>query len=421
MSRSSSWGALIALLGVLLASTAAPAQNTAIAAIVNEQIVSVHDIEERLKLVTVMLNMPDSEENRRRLRPQLLQNLINERLQMQEAQRLNINVSAGEIQEATSQIERQYRLPTGGLTDYLQRHDLKLATLLDQVKASIAWSKVIRRQIRPQVDVGEEEIDEYLARLRSRGGSTEYEASEIFLPVENPGDESAGFALAQRIATDARSGTSFAALARQYSQAVTAASGGDLGVVREGQLDERLERTLASLSPGQISDPIRTETGVYLLQLRDKRTTATASAADATVSLRRIFLAVPPNAPANEVRTQSELARTVSESVQGCEDMDRLGREVGAAQPVDVGNVKLAELPQELRNALAPLPVGKASKPIRLGDGFIVLMACNRSESMAGLPSREEVARLLGSQRIDTLQRRYLRDLRRVAFIEFRV
>lgn len=286
----------------------AQAQSQSIAAVVNEQIVTGHDVEERLKLVMTIANVPPGEEARRRLRPQVLRALIDERLQMQEAQRLNIAVTASEIQEAISQIERQNNLPVGGLDEYLRRNGLQLATLLDQLKANIAWSKVIRRQVRAKVEVGDEEIDEYLQRLRQRGSSTEYDAAEIFIPIEAGGEEAAAVT-AQRVAEQARAGAPFPALARQFSQAPSAAAGGELGIVREGQLDERLEGVLARLEPGQISEPVRTETGFYILRLKDKKTTAGPRAEDTTVSLRRIFLALPPNAGPEEVRTQAELAR----------------------------------------------------------------------------------------------------------------
>jgi peptidyl-prolyl cis-trans isomerase SurA len=101
--------------------------------------------------------------------------------------------------------------------------------------------------------------------------------------------------------------------------------------------------------------------------------------------------------------------------------MERLARDVGATQPVDIGTLKLGDLPDDLRATVASLPIGQASQPVRLTDGYIVLMVCDRSESTSGLPSREEVMRLLGSQRVEMMARRYMRDLRRVAFVDIRV
>lgn len=415
-------GAALAAILCLTAIQAPSAQTVeAIAAVVNDEAISTYDLDGRLKLALAVTNLPPTEENRRRLLPRVLRSLIDERLQLQEARRLNIAVSDEEIQAAIATIERQNNMPPGGLQEFLRANGVGFATMADQVRANIAWSKIVRRQIRPQVEVGEDEIDEYLERLRSRGGGTEYIVSEIFLAADGPAEEQTAIQTARDLVGQVRQGTPFPALAGQFSQSPTAAVGGDLGAVREGQLDSRLEEALRSMQPGQVSDPIRVDNGFYILQLRDRRQVDAPSPADTEIALRRIFLQLPPNPSEEEVETQENLARTVSETVAGCEDMETLGAEVGAAQPIDVGRLKVGELPADLRDTVRSLAVGEASRPIRLADGFVVVMVCARDESNTGLPDREEVLRMIGGPRIEMLARRYLRDLRRIAYVDVRV
>lgn len=407
----------------------------AIAAVVNDDLISHYDIQARMQLALAVSNIEDTEETRRRLRPQVLRQLIDERLQMQEAKRLNITVSDQEVREAVAVLERQNNLPPGALEGRLQQDGVPFSTLISQVRANLAWGKIIRRQIRPQVEIGEEEIDEYLDMLRARGGGAEYELSEIFIPIDSTAEEAAVAQTAQRVVQQARSGVPFASLAQQFSQAASATQGGDLGRVQEGQLDRRVDAALREMRVGEVSDPIRVENGYYILQLRDRRqrTVAAAPAARSgndSVALRRIFLPLAQNAGPDETRRQGERARTVSEAARGCDDMEQLAPQVGATGAVDVGRLRVADLPDALRRVVEQLPVGKASPPIRLPDGVMVLMVCDRSEGPAqaqtppaadpNLPSREEIARNLGMQRIDMLSRRYMRDLRRAAFIDVR-
>ena len=429
------------LLAAILATLASPSapiraqQNYSIAAVVNEDVISVHDVQARVRMFMAVSGVEGTEENRRRLVPQAMRTLIDERLQLQEAARLNITVSDQELREALATVEQQNKLPPGGLEQRLQAEGVPMSSLQAQLRATLAWSKVIRRQVRPQVEISDEEVDEFLDQLRARGGVAEYEVAEIFIPTDSAADTGTALQTARGVAQQARNGVAFATLAQQYSQSPSANSGGQIGRVQEGQLDRRLDNALRTMNPGDVSDPIRVETGYYVLQLRDKRQRTVAAAprpsADTVVSLRRIFLPVARGAPARDMRAQAELAATVSETVQGCPDMERLAREVKASGAVDVGRLRTADLPERLRQTVEALPVGKASRPVQIEDGFVVLMVCERAQgsspapapvaaASANLPEREEVLRNLGTQRVEMLARRYLRDLRRAAFVDIR-
>src|SRR5690606_32405585 len=181
---------VLAAAAMVVDATAGAAQTGyGIAAVVNDEVISSYDVQARLRLMLTVSNIPDSEESRRRLLPQVMRQLIDERLQLQEANRLNIAVTEEEIRGAVTTLERQNQLPPGGLEARLSQDGVPVGTLLEQLRANIAWSKIILRQVRPQVEVGEEEIDEYLAQVRARGGTTEFEAAEVFIPIESTAEE----------------------------------------------------------------------------------------------------------------------------------------------------------------------------------------------------------------------------------------
>lgn len=403
---------------------AAPARaqsgGMSIAAIVNDGVISFYDLESRVTLAMVSSNLPDSPEIRTRLRPQVLRQLVDEKLQMQEAKRLNLDVTDPERQQAVQNIERQNNMQPGNLAAFLRQRGLPFQTLVDQINAGVAWQKVIRRSVRPLVDVGEEEVTDRLNQLRARGGLTEYALSEIFLPVSRPDEDDSVRQTAERLIEQVRQGAPFPAVARQFSQSATAAVGGDVGSVLQGTLDPRLERAIEVMNPREMSAPIRTDAGYYILALRDKRTIAAPRAEDAVVSLRRLFVSMPPNATAADMQAQGNLAQTLGQNVAGCNDMDRMAREMKAPATTDLGKLRLGDLPDDLRLAVGGLPIGKASPPIRVPDGFIVVMVCGREEGTTGLPSRDEISETLLGARIESAQRRLLRDLRRTAFIDLR-
>lgn len=409
---------------VLCPPTAAHAQQQgpAIAAVVNDQIISTYDLQSRMRLALLSANLEATPENQQRLAPQVLRQLVDERLQMQEAQRLNISVTEKDLADAVAVIERQNNLQPGQLGAHMAQNGVPISTLMAQLRANIAWGKVIRRQIRPQVEIGEEEIDDFLNDLRARGGRTEYEVAEILLSAESFDNPQTALQTASRLAEQARSGATFGALAQQFSQSPSAANGGNLGKVQEGQLDPRLEAVLQSLQPGQVSDPIPVENGYYILKLNNRTRVERGGSGEPVLTLRRVFLPVPADATPEEVAAQEEAASRVSDTAKSCTDMERFARELESPGPADPGPVRPSGLPDNLREFLVDRPIGETTPPLRLNDGFLIAMVCSRAEGGdAALPSRAEVMQSLGMQRIDMMARRYLRDLRRAAFVDVRL
>ena len=208
---------------------------------------------------------------RRRLTPQVLRGLIDERLQMQEAKRLDIDVTDVQVAGALDQIASQNNMTEGQFLTMLRNRGILPTTLIDQIRAQIAWQNVIRRSIRPKVVIAPEEVEEVVTRLNARRGAIERRVSEIFIPVETAAKEGEALQYANRLVQELQNGANFSGLARQFSQSGTASLGGDMGWVREGELDPALETVLAQMGPGEASRPIRTLSGFYILMLSDLR------------------------------------------------------------------------------------------------------------------------------------------------------
>lgn len=390
-----------------------------IAAVVNDEIISVFDVTSRLKLVIFSSGLEDTPETRRRLVPIVLRSLIDERLQLQEAERLNISVSDDEIERAITQLERTNELPEGGLDELLGVKEIDRATLESQVRAAIAWGKLVGRRIRPLVDVGKDEIDETIARMEAFKGKPQNLVAEIFLAVDSPDQEKDVRETAERLFKQIAGGASFPALARQFSQSVTAAAGGDLGWVAQGQLDEELDKVLRKMEPPALSRPVRTNSGYHLVLLRDRRVPGKDEGT--SVFLTQIYLPVPVGASEEEIESQRVLARTVRETVVGCRDMARVADELGSELSGDLGWIQVNDLPDKLRATVAGLEAGKVSKPVRTEDAILLLMVCDRREPTPAIPDREEVADALLQERVEMMARRYLRDIRRAASVDRRI
>lgn len=394
-----------------------------IAAIVNDQVISTYDLNSRMKLVLFSTRLPDTPEVRRRIRNQVLRSLIDEKLQMQEAKRRNISVSRRDMRTALAQVERQNGIPKGQLKEMLERNDIPVSAMESQLRASIAWNKLLARRIRPRITIGQDEIDEVLDRIKKHQGQTEYHLSEIALSVDSPSDEARVKNTAERMAEQIGKGANFAAIARQFSESATAAVGGDMGWIHQSELAPKIRAIVEKLKKGEVSQPIKTITGYRLLMLDDTRKIAQEKGAPEKVDLRQIFLPVQANASDRAFDSQIDLARALASSATSCPDFVSLAKETGSSRNPDLGDMAVDSLSPAIRSVVEDLPAGKVSKPVRLPNGVLLLMVCKRTGggTKIKLPSREQVADQLLQQRISLMARRYLRDLRLAAVVDVRI
>ena len=407
---------------ILIAPNAAPTnaqQVERIAAVVNDKVISIYDLRQRIELLILSAGLPNTADQRRSMAPQVLRGLIDEALQTEEAARLNIRVSSRDMDDAVSQIERANNMPEGRFEDIISRRGVSAETALTQIRAGIAWRKLISRRVVPTINIGEEEIDTVIKRIRLGQGQTQYRVSEVLLPVDDAAQRQAVLDLANRLAAQIRLGADFAGIARQFSKSASAATGGDIGWIQEGELIDEANRALASLDVGSVSDPISTPDGYLILRTSDRRKLRTPGKEDARITLRQLLLPLAEDAPEVDVQSQVSLAQEVAKITSDCNDFAEIAREMGTPQPAAPAAFRLGDLNENLRRVAAEIAVGVASEPLRNPSGIQIIMVCDRQETGA-LP-RDQIRETLLRQRTDMLARRYLRDLRRSAFVDLRV
>lgn len=387
-----------------------------IVAVVNDSIISSSDLRARMGLAILSAGMPATEEVQRKLMPQVLRALIDEQLQLQEGKKQGITVSAEEVSKAMEQIAADNRIP-GDMSGFLKSKGISPSTLKTQVKATLTWNRVLAREIRPRIDIGDDEIEAVIQRMRANAGKQEYLVSEIFLATDKPEDEDQVKALAEKLVEQIKGGVVFGAAARQFSQGLGAGHGGDIGWIQAGQLAPEIDRVLPSLNPNEVAGPIRTASGYHILGIRDKRTIALGNPKDLTVKLQQIFR---PFGAGADKETLIREARVMRERIQSC---DNLQQNVAASFPMwrwqDLGNVKLDKAPAWLAEKVANIPDGQASDPMATDKGALMVFVCGRS--MDETIDREALRNAIGTEKMELLARRLLRDLRKSAYIDVRL
>jgi peptidyl-prolyl cis-trans isomerase SurA len=425
-------GLLAVLLAGFVPCVAAPAPAaeqpivaSRIAAVVNGDVISEADIANRARLFAISTGLPMSPAVIDRLKPQIRRQLIDERLRVQEAQRRRIVIQDAQIAAAIRDIESRNNMPAGALRAKLASDGVSNRTLIDQIRAQLAWSQMLREVVGDRLNVTDAEVAEQQKLAAQRVGQMEYRLGEIFIPVDDPQNSGEAQRFAETVISELRAGAPFAMVAAQFSQTQTALEGGEMGWVQANQLDQEVARLAAQMPIGAISNPVRVPGGFSIVTLQGKREIGRDMAT--VVTLRQAFLpfTVPltdPQNPTDQQRQALVKARSIGSTVNGCEQMEAAAKATNAAnRPIDPGEVRVEAVnPPAFRTLLATIPIGKPTEPLISRDGIAVLTVCTREQKNVGEITAPEIQRRIIGERIEMLSRQTMRDLHRKANIDLR-
>ena len=216
--------------------------------------------------------LPPTEENIKRIIPQVIDTLIEEQLKIQEADVQDIQITPEEVSSGFETLAVQNKLTAEQFAQVLQQQGIPKSTLMNQIKAQIAWTKVVTEVLRPQIDVTEADLNVRMERMKANIGQEEYLVGEIFLPVTKPENEEKTRQLAQKILQEMKQkNVPFQVVAAQFSKAPGAQANGGMKWVSKGDLASELEEPAMALSKGAMSQPIRGLSGFHIMMLKDTR------------------------------------------------------------------------------------------------------------------------------------------------------
>jgi peptidyl-prolyl cis-trans isomerase SurA len=396
-----------------------------IAAVVNGDVISAADIANRARLFAISTGLPLSQEVIDRLKPQIRRQLIDERLRVQEAQRRKIVIQDAQIAAAIKEIEGRNNMQPGALRAKLASDGVSTRTLVDQIRAQLAWSQMLRDTVAEKVKVSDADVAEQQKLAAQQVGQMEYRVGEIFIPVDDPTNSTDAQRFAETVIGELRAGASFAMVAAQFSQTQTALEGGELGWLQTNQLDPAVARIVAQMPPGAVSNPVRVPGGFSVVALKAKREIGNDLAT--VVTLRQAFVAfatplADPQNPTEQQRQALAKARSIGSTVSGCEQMEATAKAInGPNHPIDPGEVRTGSVsPPAFRQLLETLPIGKATEPLISRDGIGVIAICTRDQKNLGEVTSKDIQTRLVNERVEMLSRQMMRDLHRKATIDLR-
>lgn len=416
----------------LIPSEADNADSDGIAATINDISVSEFEVRQRMSLFLATAGVQPNEEEKKRIRGQILEQLENEKLELQEAIKKHITVAPSEVDNQINHMLSENHLTIAQLRDVLNNAGASETALRTQLTAQIAWEKTVSQEYQDRINISPAEVDAELSRYAEGADKPHYLVSEIFFTVDNPDKDAEALKTAQSVEEQLKSGGNFALVARQFSQSPSAASGGDIGWVHEGQLATELNAALTKMTVNSVSAPIRSIGGYYIISLRARQEpmgTKIAAAAeastgpDSTLPLSRLLLPVGGSPSKEVVESAMKIANNLRAAYQGCEMLQKIPAQITGAVYMNLGDMKVGDLSPEIQKALAATHSGEAAAPFLSAAGVELIGRCDKKvvvQTAYVMPTRQDVENQLFQQQISAMARRYMRDLRRGVDVEVR-
>lgn len=396
-----------------------------IAAVVNDKAISSFDLNNRVKFVLVTTRISDTPDTIAKIRPQVLRTLIDESLELQEAERNNIKVDDKEIAQAIATIEAQRGMPAGGISALLNANRIPEKIFNNQIHAQLAWNKLLAKTVRPRIKISDEEVNIAQGHMVAEPENIsirEMEIAIINLPIDKPQREGEIRKLGDKLYSELKKGAPFEEIARQFS------AGGDTKPfwIRPEQLDPSIAQVLRRTKEGAITAPIRSNTGISIIKLvhiRANKPEPKKDNHDYDITMKEILFKLKPTASEKEADVLLKIGEEVSKNPGKCEDKGVSGISNPDDYDIEVNmrNAALSDMPPALRAISETLKIGDISMPFASAEGIRLYMLCNKKEISGSSLSNDKIKESIYRQKFELEVEKYLRNLRREAFIEVRV
>jgi len=357
---------------------------------VNDDVITNYDILQRMRLLVVTAGIQPTRDDLPELQRYALSSLVDERLEMQELrreekdQKTSIIATDSVVDDVIGDYAKQNHMTADQFLASLAQQGIGQDTLRAQLRAQESWQDWIRGRYGSRVRIGEDQIKAFQARMAAEANKPKYQISEVFIDAGKAGGMQQAMDEANQLVSQLHQGAQFEAV--------------------------------DSLRPGSLSAPIAVKDGVYIVYLRERQ----AGGSAVLISLKQAAIALPANAPQDQVDAAHAKLEALRGQLHGCEQFETIAGKVDGVLAGDLGEAEAKDLSPAFRDAALALSVGDVSEPIRSDQGLHLLAVCNkRSNTAQGLDHDQIENRLMGEQ-LQMINKREIRDLRNSASIELR-
>lgn len=387
-----------------------------ILATVNDSVITGYDLRQRMLLLIAMTQVQPTPENIPAIQREALSALVDERLQRQElATYEGLEVTDEEVAEEIAAMAREVGTTPETYLTFLEQGGIRPETLREQLRTQIGWQQLVGGRFQSRARVSRSALEAAIRQMSEAAAKKQYLIGEIYIEAARVGGQQAALNGANQLVQQMIQGAPFQNVAQQFSSAPSATRGGDAGWVVAGTVNPILQTAMEQLEIGQLSRPIPVEGGVYILYMRDKRD----GAATSLVQLKQVMIELPETATEAEVAAAAQRLEALRPQLT-CDTMLQRATSEQGLLGADLGESDVANLAPQFQQVARSGAIGSVSSPVRTPLGLHLLAVCGRRVGGAEAPDERTVENQLFRQNLATLGRRYMRDLRADALIEYK-
>jgi len=392
-----------------------------IAVIVNDKSILSSDLNHRVNLLIKGTDVKVTPDMMKEVRRKVMEQMIDEALQLQIMKKFDITVEGPELDSAWGMMAERLGVPQGQLDAYLKENHIPIHVVKDQIKSALGWQKYISERYGKDVQVSDTEVKKELARIEKNKQKNQALLSEIVLSYDNPEQAQEAEKKAKEASAKLRSGAAFPLIAQQYSHSASAARGGDIGWVSMDELDPAVKKVVETINRGEVSNPIPVKGGYRIVGVRDRHGVGSLGESVEYVSFQQIEFKFPMFGGEEGVEEMQLTASTIREKARTCSMMKKMTDGRPRIKNQFVEHVQTEQMHPELAKVLKKLKPGERSQLMQTGDGLIMFMMCDKDVVKPHEPDEKEIRNILREKKINTINDKELRSLRRTAFIDKKI
>ncbi|EOX3360849.1 peptidylprolyl isomerase SurA [Vibrio cholerae] len=401
---------------------AEPKQLDSVAVIVNSGVILQSDVDSALK--TIKANAKQNKQplpQETVLREQVLEKLIIDTLQQQEADRIGVKIDDNRLNEAIKEIAKNNQQTQEQLIASVAQEGLTYPEFREQVRKEMAASDARNVLVRRRINILPAEVDTLAELLAQETDATvQYKISHIQLRVDDGQDKSAAETLANKLINDLRNGADFAQMAYAYSKGPKALQGGDWGWMRKEEMPTIFADQIKMQNKGSIIGPFRSGVGFHILKIDDVKGLETVAVTE--VNARHIL--IKPTIILSDEGAQKQLNEFVQRIKNGEVTFAELAQQYSqdpgsAAQKGELGYQTPDLYVPEFKHQIETLPVGQISEPFKTVHGWHIVEVLDRREvDRTDSALKNKAYRILFNRKFNEEASAWLQELRASAFVE---
>ncbi|MFL2679331.1 MAG: peptidylprolyl isomerase [Alphaproteobacteria bacterium] len=372
-----------------------------IIASVDTDIITTYDLSQRIKLTLKSLSLDDTIKNRDSIRDRVEELLILEKIKKAEATKNNINNTDNELIEFASMLYNFPKEEFENFKNFLVEEGFDIEILLEQISSELLWKKLLQKKLSSKIVINQNEIDREYNLRNQRIGKLEYNFTEVIFENKNVDDFSDSKKKMSEFLSLLEQGIPFNDLSEKFSDNYKVSSE-DSSWFFEDNIQEDLKEILVKMKNGEVKTNIKTENGLKILKLNDKRLYGDSNLAYSFLNISSF----------NE-----DFIKNINKLEINCNNYSE--KQNDELTIIKIDKVFLNEMSDIYKKQIENLKIDQFSKIIENESKFIILKLCEKTVDESFLVTKEQIEKLIYSKKFNQLANTLMANLRKNSNIKF--